>query len=103
MCKVKTGEQVQTTPDLQNLVTSTILRQTQPFTAGSIEDQVATLLEGSPFLQDVALRPQVAQICERTLQYMLMSRGIRSVGMDSDLYRLALAFPSYNPAMMHVG
>ena len=84
MCKVRTGADVQTTADLQNLVTSVILRQTHPFS------------------KDRKKQTQVIKICERTLKLMVLSSSIKSKGMDNDCYHLALSFPSYNPSMMSV-
>lgn len=102
MCKVRTGADVQTTADLQNLVTSVILRQTQPFSKDTIKKQVLSKLAGSEFLSDGKKQTQVIKICERTLKLMVLSSSIKSKGMDDDCYRLALSFPSYNPSMMSV-
>lgn len=102
MCKVRTGADVQTTADLQNLVTSVILRQTQPFSKDTIKNQVLTKLAGSEFLGDEIKRTQVIKVCERTLKLMVLSSSIKSKGMDDDCYRLTLPFPSYNPSMMIV-
>ena len=100
MCQVRTGANVQTVADLQNLVTSVILRQTQPFSKDNIKEQVFNKLVGSEFLTDAEKRTQVIKICDRTLKFMVLSSSIRSKGMDDDRYRLTLSFPSYNPSMM---
>ena len=100
MCKVKTGAEVQTAADLQNLVTSVILRQTDPFSKEMIKDQVLSKLEGSEFLSDEENQAQVLRTCERTLKFMVLSSSIRSKGMDDNRYRLTLSFPSYNSSMM---
>lgn len=103
MCKVNTGALVQTDADLQNLITSIILRQTEPFTKETIEDQLLTKLEGSAFSTEDKKREQALKTCERTLEFMMLSSSIRSMGIDDQRYRLALPFPSYNPAMMNMG
>lgn len=103
MCKVKTGSHVETYADLQNLITSIILRQTEPFTKETIEKQLEIKLDGSIFSTEPNKLTQAKQACERTLQFMILSSSIRSTGIDDGRYRLALSFPSFNPSMMDVG
>lgn len=102
MCKVKTGALVQTDTDLQNLITSIILRQTKPFTKETIEEQLLSKLEGSVFSTENKKREQALKTCKRTLKFMMLSSSIRSMGIDDQHYRLVLSFPSYNPAMMNM-
>ena len=103
MCKIKTGALVETDADLQNLITSVILRQTEPFTKETIEGQLLANLEGSAFSAEDEKREQAIKTCKRTLKFMMLSSSIRSMGVDDQRYRLALSFPSYNPAMMNMG
>lgn len=100
MCKVKTGTDVQTAADLQNLVTSVILRQVHPFSKDTIKEQVLSKLEGSEFSSDDEKKTQVLKLCDRTLKFMVLSSSIRSKGMDDNRYRLTLSFPSYHPSMI---
>lgn len=48
MCRVKTGAQLTSDSDLQNLITATILRATEPYSLESLTLQIQDDCEGSP-------------------------------------------------------
>lgn len=90
MCKIKEGAAVQTIGDLQNLVTSVILRQTSTFSAEDIYQAARTKLVGSNYLD----HPELKQRCEDTLSTLFIIDCIRSVGKGE--YSLAMSFPAIN-------
>ena len=48
MCRVKTGAQLTSDSDLQNLITATILRSTEPYSVESLTLQIQDDCVGSP-------------------------------------------------------
>ncbi len=48
MCRVKKGAQLTSDSDLQNLVTATILRSTEPYSVESLTIKIQLDCEGSP-------------------------------------------------------
>lgn len=88
MCKIKEGADVQNKGDLQNLVTSVILRQTSTFSAEDIYQAAREKLNGS----DYCNRPEVRQRCEDTISTLFIIDSLRSVGKGR--YRLAMSFPA---------
>ena len=48
MCRVKKGAQLTSDSDLQNLVTATILRSTEPYSVESLTVKIQLDCEGSP-------------------------------------------------------
>lgn len=90
MCKIKEGAAVQTKGDLQNLVTSVILRQTSTFSAEDIYQATRAKLIGSNYLD----RPELKQRCEDTLATLFIIDCIRSVGKG--IYSLSMSFPAVN-------
>lgn len=91
MCKVKTGAAVRTSADLQNLVTSSILRQPKPFTKSEIITQILKLLVNSPYASE---KEQICDTCDHTIMFMELAGNIRSTADNH--YRLTVSFPSYN-------
>ena len=59
MCAVKTGEMVENEIDLQNLVTSVILRRSDAFNEKSIVESVENELSGSRLLNTADIRKLV--------------------------------------------
>ena len=90
MCKIKEGAAVQTKGDLQNLVTSVILRQTSTFSAEEIYQVAKTKLVGSEYQN----RPELKKRCEDTISTLYLIDCLRSVGKGR--YSLAMSFPSVN-------
>ncbi len=64
MCKVKTGRDVRTSRDLQNLITSVILRQTRSFDRGMIASQTKDKLKDSEMQLD---SQEIEKMISRTL------------------------------------
>ncbi len=88
MCRVKEGVAVVTNGDLQNLVTSIILRQTSVF---SSQDIVATLqnkLVGSQFHGS----PEVQRRCDETIATLYSVDYLQAI--DTGRYKLSMSFPS---------
>lgn len=90
MCKIKEGAAVQTKGDLQNLVTSVILRQTSTFSVEDIYQAARAKLIGSDYLD----RPELRQRCQDTISTLFVIDCIRSV--DKGMYTLAMSFPAVN-------
>lgn len=90
MCRIKEGAAVQTKGDLQNLVTSVILRQTSTFSAEDIYQATRAKLEGSEYRD----RPELKQRCMDTISTLFVIDCIRSVGKG--IYSLAMSFPAIN-------
>ena len=64
MCKVKTGKNVRTDRDLQNLVTSVILRQRRSFDRNEIVSQTKSKLRDSEMQLD---NQEIEKMISRTL------------------------------------
>lgn len=88
MCRVKEGAAVVTSADLQNLVTSTILRQTSIFSSEDICADLQSKLEGSQFLG----KPEVRRKCDETIATLHSVDYLRAI--DATRYKLTMAFPS---------
>ena len=90
MCNVKEGKDVKTKGDLQNLVTSVILRQTSEFTVDDIYNGTLARLVGSDFYDSL----EVKQRCEETITTLFLINCLESLGHGK--YKLAMSFPSVN-------
>jgi len=90
MCKVKEGVAVKTVGDLQNLVTSVILRQTSAFSIEDIYRATRDKLNGSLYDNE----EDVKKRCEETISTLYLIDCLRNVG--SERYSLAMSFPSVN-------
>ena len=88
MCRVKVGNSVVSNSDLQNLVTSVILRQTSTFSVEDITGIIKRMLIGSSF-QDTA---EVAKRCEKTISVLYLNDCLRTT--ESGQYKLTMSFPS---------
>ena len=67
MCKIKTGKNICTDQDLQNLITSVILRQSRSFTINLIAEQTRDKLKDS----NIALKDQqVEKMVSNTLNVL---------------------------------
>lgn len=88
VCRVKEGVDVRTLADLQNLVTSVILRQDGVFTKEELKDTLESKLSGSHFVQE----EEPNALCERTFNMLRLAKYIRST---DDGYYLAAPLPSY--------
>ena len=90
MCNVKTGADVKHHGDLQNLITSTILRQTNTFSVEDIYNQVNEKLVGSKYCN----RGLARQLCADTIDKLY---NICGLGFANDgKYQLTLSWPSIN-------
>lgn len=78
MCNVKENENVKTRADLQNLVTSVILRQTDEFTLDDVVHDANLRLVGSPYYATEELTAR----CSDTLHTLFIFNGIQSAGKD---------------------
>lgn len=88
MCNVKEGKDVKTKGDLQNLVTSVILRQTSEFTVDDIYNGTLSRLAGSDFYDSL----EVKQRCEDTIGTLFTIDCLEVVGHGK--YKLHMSFPS---------
>lgn len=88
MCRVREGADVISKADLQNLVTSVILRQTSTFSAKEISDRIRLKLEGSRYYDS----HEVEERCRETISTLYTINCILSV--EKGRYKLAMSFPS---------
>jgi hypothetical protein len=88
MCNIKTGTNVQTEGDLQNLVTSVILRQTSEFSVDDIYNGVRAKLTGSVYYNS----PEVKRRCEDTINTLFIIDSIKV--KDHGKYQLSMSFPA---------
>ena len=91
MCNVKEGKDVKTKGDLQNLVTSVILRQTSEFTVDDIYNGTLARLGGSDFYDSL----EVKQRCEDTINTLFIIDCLEVV--EHGKYKLHMSFPSVVP------
>ena len=95
MCNIKTGADVKHHGDLQNLVTSTILRQTDTFSVEDIYNQVNEKLVGSKYCNAGLVR----QLCADTIDTLYNICGLSVVDTNlnkTNRYQLALSWPAIN-------
>lgn len=90
MCKIKEGIAVKTTGDLQNLVTSVILRQTSTFSVEDICEATRKKLSGSSYDNESDIKKR----CAETISTLYLIDCLRDVG--NGRYSLAISFPSVN-------
>lgn len=90
MCNVKEGKDVKTKGDLQNLVTSVILRQTSEFSVDDIYNGVRVRLTGSEYYES----PEVKQRCEDTINTLFIYDCLKSLGHGK--YLLKMSWPAVN-------
>lgn len=88
MCKVKEGAAVTSAADLQNLITSEILRRTSAFTEAEICEAIRTKLNGSSY----AHSQEVENRCKKTISTLYMINSLRSI--EPGRYALAMSFPA---------
>lgn len=88
MCRVKEGVAVSSGADLQNLVTSVILRQTSTFSIDDICKAMVYKLQGSRYEKSAEVRKR----CEDTVSILYMTNCLKSAG--SEQYKLAMSFPA---------
>ena len=85
---VKENFDVKTKADLQNLVTSVVLRQTDDFTLEDIIERANKRLIGSKYLESMELK----ECCEDTLNTLFL---IGSISVTSgDKYVLSMSWPA---------
>lgn len=87
MCNVKTGADVKHKGDLQNLITSVILRQSGVFTKDDVIDGVRAKLQGSVYVDN----GEVIQRIEDTLHQLFI---INCLICDGKQYQLSMSFPA---------
>lgn len=90
MCNVKEGKDVKTKEDLQNLVTSVILRQTSEFTVDDVYNGTLARLVGSDSYDSL----EVKQRCEDTISTLFIIDCLDVVGHGK--YKLHMSFPAVN-------
>lgn len=91
MCNVKEGKDVKAKGDLQNLVTSVILRQTSEFTVDDIYNGTLARLVGSDFYDNLEVR----QRCEDTIHTLFNIDCLKILGHGK--YQLAMSWPAVVP------
>lgn len=87
MCNVKTGANVKHKGDLQNLITSVILRQSGMFTKDDVIRGVRAKLQGSVYIDS----GEVIQRIDDTLHQLFV---INCLTCDGKQYQLSMSFPS---------
>lgn len=90
MCNIKTGSNVKHHGDLQNLITSAILRQTNTFSVNDIYVQVNEKLVGSKYHDCGSTK----QLCTDTIDKLYNICGVGTA--DDGKYKLTLSWPSIN-------
>lgn len=90
MCNVKEGKDVKTKGDLQNLITSVILRQTSEFSVDDIYNSTLARLTGSDYYDSL----EVKQGCEDTIETLFIIDCLKSDGHGK--YQLAMSWPAVN-------
>lgn len=88
MCNVKEGINVKTKGDLQNLVTSVILRQTSEFSLDDIYNDTRARLTGSDYYDSL----ETKQLCEDTVNKLFSISCLKSIGHGK--YQLAMSWPA---------
>ena len=91
MCNIKELEDVKTIGDLQNLVTSVILRQTSEFSVDDIYNGTRARLISSSYYDSL----EVKQRCEDTINTLFIIDCLEVVGHGK--YKLHMSFPSVVP------
>lgn len=91
MCNVKEGKDIKTKGDLQNLITSVILRQTSEFTVDDIYNDTLARLVGSDFSNSL----EVKQRCKVTISTLFIIDCLDVV--EHGKYKLHMSFPSVIP------
>lgn len=91
MCNVKEGKDIKTKGDLQNLITSVILRQTSEFTVDDIYNDTLARLVGSDFSNSL----EVKQRCKDTISTLFIIDCLDVV--EHGKYKLHMSFPSVIP------
>lgn len=95
MCNIKTGADVKHHGNLQNLVTSTILRQADTFSVEDIYNQVNEKLVGSKYYN----AGLVKQLCADTIDTLYNICGLTVVEdapNSVNRYQLTLSWPAIN-------
>lgn len=90
MSNVKEGKDVKTKGDLQNLVTSVILRQTSEFSIDDIYKGTSAKLVGSDYYDSM----EVKQLCEETLNTLFIINCLKR--NQHGKYQLAMSWPAVN-------
>lgn len=90
MCNVREGADVRTKGDLQNLITSVILRQTSTFSFADIYQAANRKLAGSEYQN----RQEIEKRCKDTISALYLMDCLKSEGKGQ--YSLAMSFPSVN-------
>ncbi|MBQ8805936.1 MAG: hypothetical protein IJZ68_05585 [Bacteroidaceae bacterium] len=90
MCKIKTGEEVKHRGDLQNVITSVILRQTGVFTKDAVVEQARKQLIGSKYESGLEVNEMVME----TLNSLFNVNAVKSDGHGK--YQLCASWPAIN-------
>lgn len=93
MCKIKTGKQVESRLDLQNLVTSIILRQRGRFIKSDLYQALEKELRNSEFHNGKEKKKIVADMCDETLKVLRLSDYV-SYDRREKSYCLSVPFPA---------
>lgn len=91
MCRVKEGIDVVCEADLQNLVTSVILRQTKEFSLFDVTQMTRKRLQGSRFLSQCE-PSQIEQKCKKTMAELFLVNRLRET-KEQGLYELTFSYP----------
>ena len=95
MANIKTGAKVQNKGDLQNLITSVILRQTSTFSSNEIYEKVRENLKGSQYYNNSDLMKH----CEDTIEKMFICDFLKRKA--NGIYILSMSFPALNYRKLH--
>ena len=90
MCKIKTGAEVKHRGDLQNVITSTIFRQTGVFTKKALATEIRKQLVGSAYENSSEVDAQLME----TLNTLFNVDAVKSDGHGK--YQLCASWPAIN-------
>jgi len=88
MSNVKEGKDVKNKGDLQNLITSVILRQTSEFSVDDIYNGTRARMLGSEYYDS----PEVKNYCKETLDTLYNNDCLKRV--EKGKYQLAMGWPA---------
>lgn len=89
MCTVRLGMNIQSTADLQNLITSIILREKSLFTLDDVVSETKKNVLDSMFQES---DDKIKEMCQDTITKLALFDCIQSV--DGNSFKLSISFPS---------
>lgn len=88
MCRIKEGADIRSFADLQNLVTSVILRQTTTFSLKDVCERIQEKATGSSFDGT----EEITKCCLETISTLYLIDCVSDIGENK--YKLTMTFPS---------